>query len=149
MLLIIIALLLLDVVYNNKAIRAIITEVQELVSAHKRSTLLEELKVLIKQIEEEGSSYTEKKWEEVNEEFSELLQKLNSYEDLSAELNSYEDLSAEELREIAELQGQYAATVFKEHAGKAMEKAGAVLDGFVEGLTGDDENGEQAEEQDE
>ena len=101
MLLIIIALLLLDVVYNNKAIRAIITEVQELVSAHKRSTLLEELKVLIKQIEEEGSSYTEKKWEEVNEEFSELLQKLNSYEDLSA------------------------------------------------GLTGDDENGEQAEEQDE
>ena len=134
MLLIIIALLLLDVVYNNKAIRAIITEVQELVSAHKRSTLLEELKVLIKQIEEEGSSYTEKKWE-----FSELLQKLNSYE----------DLSAEELREIAELQGQYAATVFKEHAGKAMEKAGAVLDGFVEGLTGDDENGEQAEEQDE
>ena len=139
MLLIIIALLLLDVVYNNKAIRAIITEVQELVSAHKRSTLLEELKVLIKQIEEEGSSYTEKKWEEVNEEFSELLQKLNSYE----------DLSAEELREIAELQGQYAATVFKEHAGKAMEKAGAVLDGFVEGLTGDDENGEQAEEQDE
>ena len=30
-----------------------------------------------------------------------------------------------------------------------MEKAGAVLDGFVEGLTGDDENGEQAEEQDE
>ena len=139
MLLIIIALLLLDVVYNNKAIRAIITEVQELVSAHKRSTLLEELKVLIKQIEEEGSSYTDKKWEEVNEEFSELLQKLNSYE----------DLSAEELREIAELQGQYAATVFKEHAGKAMEKAGAVLDGFVEGLTGDDENGEQAEEQDE
>ena len=139
MLLIIIALLLLDVVYNNKAIRAIITEVQELVSAHKRSTLLEELKVLIKQIEEEGSSYTDKKWEEVNEEFSELLQKLNSYE----------DLSAEELREIAELQGQYAAIVFKEHAGKAMEKAGAVLDGFVEGLTGDDENGEQAEEQDE
>ena len=100
---------------------------------------MEELKDFVEKVQKEGSSYTEKKWEEVNEEFTELLQKLNSYE----------DLSAEELRGIAELQGQYAATVFKEHAGKAMEKAGAVLDGFVEGLTGDDENGEQAEEQDE
>ena len=38
---------------------------------------------------------------------------------------------------MAKLQGQYAATVFK-NSGKAimeqMEKAGAVLDGFFEGI---------------
>ena len=46
---------------------------------------VEELKDFVEKVQKEGSSYTEKKWEEVNEEFSELLQKLNSYEDLSAE----------------------------------------------------------------
>ena len=45
---------------------------------------VEELKDFVEKVQKEGSSYTEKKWEEVNEEFSELLQKLNSYEDLSA-----------------------------------------------------------------
>ena len=43
----------------------------------------------------------------------------------------------EELEEVARLQGQYAATVFK-NSGKAVmeeiEKAGVALDGFLNGL---------------
>lgn len=71
-----------------------------------------------------------------NEQFSKLLDKINSYE----------DLTEEELKEVAKLQGQYAATVFK-NSGKAimeqMEKAGAALGGFLEGVDEGLENQEQ------
>ena len=90
---------------------------------------VDELKEFVEKVEKEGSSYTEKQWEEVNEEFSKMLDKLNEYE----------DMTPEELQEVAKLQGEFAAKAFKEQAGKAMEKAGAMLDGFMQGLTGDTE----------
>ena len=62
-------------------------------------------------------------------EFGKLLEKLNEYE----------DMTPEEIQEVARLQGEYAAKAFKEQAGKAMEKAGAALDGFMQGITGDEE----------
>ncbi len=96
---------------------------------------VDELKEFVEKVQKEGSTYTEKQWEEVNQEFTELMEKLNNYE----------DLSADELHEIAKLQGEYAATAFKEHAGKAMDKAGAVLEGFLEGLT-DEENNQETED---
>ena len=88
---------------------------------------VDELKEFVEKVEKEGSSYTEEQWEEVNEEFSKMLDKLNEYE----------DMTPEELQEVAKLQGEFAAKAFKEQAGKAMEKAGAMLDGFMQGLTGD------------
>ncbi len=93
---------------------------------------VDELKEFVEKVEKEGSSYTEKQWEEVNEEFSKMLDKLNEYE----------DMTPEELQEVAKLQGEFAAKAFKEQAGKAMEKAGAMLDGFMQGLTGDTEEEE-------
>ena len=87
------------------------------------------MKEFVEKVEKEGSSYTEEQWEEVNEEFSKMLDKLNEYE----------DMTPEELQEVAKLQGEFAAKAFKEQAGKAMEKAGAMLDGFMQGLTGDTE----------
>lgn len=93
---------------------------------------VDELKVFVEKVEKEGSSYTEEQWEEVNEEFSKMLDKLNEYE----------DMTPEELQEVAKLQGEFAAKAFKEQAGKAMEKAGAMLDGFMQGLTGDTEEEE-------
>ena len=48
-------------------------------------------------------------------------------------------MTPEEIQEVARLQGEYAAKAFKEQAGKAMEKAGAALDGFMQGITGDEE----------
>lgn len=93
---------------------------------------VDELKEFVEKVEKEGSSYTEEQWEEVNEEFSKMLDKLNEYE----------DMTPEELQEVAKLQGEFAAKAFKEQAGKAMEKAGAVLDGFMQGLTGDTEEEE-------
>lgn len=93
---------------------------------------VDELKEFVEKVEKEGSSYTEEQWEEVNEEFSKMLDKLNEYE----------DMTPEELQEVAKLQGEFAAKAFKEQAGKAMEKAGAMLDGFMQGLTGDTEKEE-------
>lgn len=93
---------------------------------------VDELKEFVEKVEKEGSSYTEEQWEEVNEEFRKMLDKLNEYE----------DMTPEELQEVAKLQGEFAAKAFKEQAGKAMEKAGAMLDGFMQGLTGDTEEEE-------
>ena len=96
---------------------------------------VDELKDFVEKVKSEGSEYTEKQWEAANEEFSELLEKLESYE----------DLSAEELKEMARLQGEYAATAFKNQSKDALEKAGAILDGFMEGLTGNDSEGNDSE----
>ena len=98
-------------------------------SSCESKSRVEELKYFVEKVQKEGSSYTEKQWKEANEEFSKLLDKLNEYE----------DMTPEEIQEIAKLQGEYAAKAFKEQAGKAMEKAGAALDGFMQGLTGGDE----------
>ena len=90
---------------------------------------VDELKDFVEKVQKEGSSYTEKQWKEANEEFGKLLEKLNEYK----------DMTPEEIQEVARLQGEYAAKAFKEQAGKAMEKAGAALDGFMQGITGDEE----------
>ena len=101
----------------------------------EQKSRVDELKEFVEKVQEEGSSYTEKQWEEVNDEFSKLLDKLNEYE----------DMTPEELQEVAKLQGEFAAKAFKEQAGKAMEKAGAVLDGFMQGLTNDNDEEEESE----
>ena len=92
-------------------------------SCQSKSSRIDNLKDFVEEISEDGKDYT---WEKANKKFSELLEKINSYD----------DLSQEELEEVARLQGQYAATVFK-NSGKAimeqMEKAGTLLDGFFEG----------------
>lgn len=71
--------------------------------------------------------FTLDQWKEANERFQKLLDKINSYE----------DLTKEELEEMAKLQGQYAATVFK-NSGKSimeqMQKAGVALDSLEEGF---------------
>lgn len=96
-------------------------------ACQSKSSRINDLKDFVEEIQKESEDYTNEQWEKANERFSQLLDKLNSYD----------DLSQEELEEMARLQGQYAATVFK-HSGKAimeqMEKAGAVLDGFFEGM---------------
>ena len=94
---------------------------------------VDELKDFVEKVQEEGSSYTQEQWEKANEEFSQLLEKLNNLE----------NMTPEELQEVAKLQGEYAAKAFKEQAGEAMEKAGAVLNGFMQGLTGDDTEKEE------
>lgn len=96
-------------------------------SCQSKSSRIDNLKDFVEEISEDGKDYTTEQWEKANKKFSELLEKINSYD----------DLSQEELEEVARLQGQYAATVFK-NSGKAimeqMEKAGTVLDGFLEGM---------------
>ena len=96
-------------------------------ACQSRSSRIDDLKDFVEEIQKDGKDYSQEQWEKANEKFSQLLDKINSYE----------DLSEDELKEVAKLQGQYAATVFK-NSGKAimeqMEKAGAVLDGFFEGI---------------
>ncbi len=106
-------------------------------ACQSKSSRIDDLKDFVEEIQKDGEDYTQEQWEKANKKFSQLLDKINSYE----------DLSEDELKEVAKLQGQYAATVFK-NSGKAimeqMEKAGAVLDGFLEGVdqTLDDNNEE-------
>ena len=107
-------------------------------ACQSRSSRIDDLKDFVEEIQTDGKDYSQEQWEQAHEKFSQLLDKINSYE----------DLSEDELKEVAKLQGQYAATVFK-NSGKAimeqMEKAGAALDGFLEGVDqGLDNN--QAEE---
>lgn len=106
-------------------------------ACQSKSSRIDDLKDFVEEIQKDSEDYTQEQWEKANKKFSQLLDKINSYE----------DLSEDELKEVAKLQGQYAATVFK-NSGKAimeqMEKAGAVLDGFLEGVdqTLDDNNEE-------
>lgn len=96
-------------------------------SCQSKEGRIDDLKNFVEEISEDGKDYTADQWEKANKKFSELLEKINSYD----------DLTEEELEEVAKLQGQYAATVFK-NSGKAimeqMEKAGAALGGFLEGV---------------
>lgn len=100
---------------------------------------VDELKDFVEKVQEEGGTYTAQQWEEVNEQFSKLLEKLNSYE----------DLTPEELKELARLQGEYAATVFKSQTGETLEKIGAMMDGFLNGLAGDSDEEATQQPQDE
>ena len=109
-------------------------------ACQSRSSRIDDLKDFVEEIQKDGKDYSQEQWEKANEKFSQLLDKINSYE----------DLSEDELKEVAKLQGQYAATVFK-NSGKAimeqMEKAGATLDGFLEGVDqGLDNNQEEENE---
>ena len=107
-------------------------------ACQSRSSRIDDLKDFVEEIQKDGKDYSQEQWEKANEKFSQLLDKINSYE----------DLSEDELKEVAKLQGQYAATVFK-NSGKAimeqMEKAGAVLDGFFEGIDQGLDNNEEDE----
>ncbi len=97
-------------------------------ACNSKSSRIEDLKEFVEELKEDSQDYTEEQWEEAKKKFDQLLDKINSYD----------DLSQEELEEVARLQGQYAATVFK-NSGKAiqeqMEKAGAALEGFLEGIS--------------
>lgn len=109
-------------------------------ACQSKSSRIDDLKDFVEEIQKDGKDYSQKQWEKANEKFSQLLDKINSYE----------DLSEDELKEVAKLQGQYAATVFK-NSGKAimeqMEKAGAALNGFLEGVDqGLDNNQEEENE---
>lgn len=109
-------------------------------ACQSKSSRIDDLKDFVEEIQKDGKDYSQEQWEKANEKFSQLLDKINSYE----------DLSKDELKEVAKLQGQYAATVFK-NSGKAimeqMEKAGAALDGFLEGVDqGLDNNQEEENE---
>lgn len=109
-------------------------------ACQSKSSRIDDLKDFVEEIQKDGKDYSQEQWEKANEKFSQLLDKINSYE----------DLSEDELKEVAKLQGQYAATVFK-NSGKAimeqMEKAGAALDGFLEGVNqGLDNNQEEENE---
>ena len=109
-------------------------------ACQSKSSRIDDLKDFVEEIQKDGKDYSQEQWEKTNDKFSQLLDKINSYE----------DLSEDELKEVAKLQGQYAATVFK-NSGKAimeqMEKAGAALDGFLEGVDqGLDNNQEEENE---
>ncbi len=98
-------------------------------SSCEKKSRVDELRDFIEQVKDEGSHYTASQWNEANEKFSKLLEKTEEYE----------DLTPEELEEIARLQGEYAATAFKNQAGEIMQKAGAVINGFLDGLSDDEE----------
>lgn len=111
-----------------------------LTSCQSKSSRIDDLKEFVEDIQKDSKDYTQEQWEKANEKFSQLLEKINSYD----------DLSEEELKEVAKLQGQYAATVFK-NSGKAimeqMEKAGIALDGFLEGIDKGLDNEQEAQEE--
>lgn len=111
-----------------------------LTSCQSKSSRINDLKEFVEDIQKDSKDYTQEQWEKANEKFGELLEKINSYD----------DLSEEELKEVAKLQGQYAATVFK-NSGKAimeqMEKAGIALDGFLEGIDKGLDNEQEAQEE--
>ncbi len=111
-----------------------------LTSCQSKSSRIDDLKEFVEDIQKDSKDYTQEQWEKANEKFGQLLEKINSYD----------DLSEEELKEVAKLQGQYAATVFK-NSGKAimeqMEKAGIALDGFLEGIDKGLDNEQEAQEE--
>ena len=107
-------------------------------NACQEKSRVDELKDLVEEVAEKGAAYTEEQWEEVNDRFTKLLDKLDAYD----------DLTPEELNEIARLQGQYAAEAFKRHGQQfrqELEKAGKALEGFMEGLDEGLDNDEEGD----
>ena len=70
---------------------------------------------------------------EAEAKFTELLEKAENCK----------DLTQEDLYEIARLQGEYAAAAFKSQGKGAMEKAGAIMNGFMDGLMDEGEPGKE------
>lgn len=96
-------------------------------SCQTKSDRIDELKDFVQEIANDGKDYTEEQWEKVDEKFEDLLE----------EVESYKDLTPEEVKEIARIQGEYAAVAIKKNSKKLMkemEKAGEKLDGFLDGL---------------
>ncbi len=106
-----------------------------LFSSCEEKSRIDKLKDFIEQVKDEGSQYTTQQWEEIYEKFSNLLE----------EVENYDNLTSEELEEIARLQGEYAATAFKYHAGEAIKRTGAFINGFIDGLSDNDENSQEAD----
>ena len=94
---------------------------------------ISDLKDFVEEVSKDGEKYSEEQWEKANKKFSELLEKVESYD----------DLSTEELTEVAKLQGVYAAQAFKSQGKGAMEKAGAIMNGFMDGLMDEEEPGKE------
>lgn len=96
-------------------------------SCQTKSDRIDELKDFVQEIANDGKDYTEEQWEKVDDRFEDLLENIESYK----------DLTPEEVKEIARIQGEYAAIAIKKNSKKLMkemEKAGETLDGFLDGL---------------
>lgn len=102
-------------------------------SACSSKSQVEEFKDFVEEVCREGGTYTEKQWEEAEAKFTELLEKAENCK----------DLTQEDLYEIARLQGEYAAAAFKSQGKGAMEKAGAIMNGFMDGLMDEGEPGKE------
>lgn len=98
-----------------------------LLGACQSGSRIDELKDFVEEVSENGKDYTEEQWEEANQEFDELMEKIKSYD----------DLTQEELGEVAKLQGVYAAKAFQslgKQFQQGLESLGTALEGFTEGL---------------
>lgn len=92
---------------------------------------IKEMKALVEEINESTEEFTEEKWEELNDTFTQLVE----------EAGKLEEMTDEQKLELAKLQGQYAAAVMKK-GGKTLmkdlnegiEQAGKVLEGALEEL---------------
>lgn len=89
---------------------------------------IEDLQDLVEEVKENGKDYTEEQWADVQERYDKLVEKAEQIK----------EMTPEETRELAKVQGAYAAEIVKDGADnlrKGMEKAGKALEGFMEGLT--------------
>lgn len=99
-------------------------------SCQGKSDRLEELREFVEDFSNDGKEYSEEQLEKINDEFSELVE----------QLEEYDDLTADEIKEIARIQGEYAAEILKKsgkNIKKGVENAGKAIEGFFEGLDED------------
>lgn len=97
---------------------------------------IDEVKTFIETVATEGADYTEEDWKEVGKEFKELLEKANEVE----------GLTDEQKKELAKLEAKFSGVMTKKNLDKVMEdaseeieKVGKAIEGFLEGLAGEDE----------
>ena len=104
------------------------------------------LESLIEKVEKHGDSFTQQDWAEVRQEYDEICTKMNQCE--------YTD---EELQEIGRLKGRFYAACAKKAFGNAggllnglINQFGGAIDGFMEGLSGpEDEKAKEEANQEE
>lgn len=103
------------------------------------ASYIDDLKEFVEKVAKEGSDYTNEQWEQVSQEFNELLQRAEELE----------GLTDEQKQEIMKLQGKFSGTMMKKgfdsmmkdadrvikDAGKEIEKVGKAIEGFLEGLS--------------
>jgi len=112
-------------------------------SCDKKQRAIDNLSDLVEKVEKNASDYTEEDWAEVDQQFDKIIAEIDKY-----------DYSSNDSKRISKLKGKYSGirtrnsiSKFVDGIDKAAKEVKGAIEGFTEGLTG--ENNSEKEQDNE